>query len=61
MPENLVPVCGDGTRGDHGRLEARDPDARAALGAALTPDEAAYVVEKMGEEWLWRRYQRRLA
>jgi hypothetical protein len=56
VPENLVPVCGDGTRGCHGLIEARDPWARSLLGQRLTNAERDYVIGKRGAAWLERNY-----
>lgn len=48
VPANLAPVCGDGTRGCHGKLEARDPRARARLRSALMPRNLHYLTFKIG-------------
>lgn len=56
---NLAPLCGSGTTGCHGRLEARDPAARAALRANLTDANRWYITYKFGhgsEAWLDRAY-----
>jgi 5-methylcytosine-specific restriction endonuclease McrA len=56
---NLAPVCGSGTTGCHGRLEDRDPMARAKLRASLTGPNYAYLHYRLGETWeawLDRRY-----
>jgi hypothetical protein len=53
---NLVSLCGHGTRGCHGLVEARDPWARSLLGQRLTDTERAYVVGKQGAAWLERHY-----
>lgn len=57
---NLVPLCGSGTTGCHGLVEARDPQARATLGAKLSDAHRWYVRYKLGEEqgdaWLERHY-----
>lgn len=53
--ENLAPVC----RQCHGRIEARDIQARAALRGALMPTNLAYLQDKLGERtlgWLERNY-----
>lgn len=52
---NLVMVCGDGTRGCHGRLEAHDPAAKASLWRhvqAHRPDVIRYCAWRRGEAWL---------
>lgn len=56
---NLAPVCGSGTTGCHGRLEARDPATRAAMRDALTDANRWYLTWKLGhgaEAWLDRAY-----
>ena len=57
---NCVPVCGDGTRGHHGRLEAGDPQACQAFAAAIQEydgDAYSYAVEKLGEDGFLRLYR----
>lgn len=49
---NLVEVCGSGTTGCHGRIEARDADARSALRAQFSSDEIGYVLDRKGAAWL---------
>lgn len=56
VADNLVPLCGDGTSGCHGLVEARDPWARPLLGERLTEAERAYVLRKKGAGWLERHY-----
>lgn len=54
---NLVPVCGDGTRGCHGLLERRDPEALAVLRSMLTWANHEYLAAKLGgrkQAWLDR-------
>jgi hypothetical protein len=53
---NIVPLCGDGTRGDHARVEQRDEAACRALVLSLTDDEYSYCVEKAGEGFFERKY-----
>lgn len=53
--DNLVGLCGSGTTGCHGLVEARDPAACYLLRARLTDSEYAYVIGVMGEGWLDRR------
>jgi hypothetical protein len=53
---NIVGLCGSGTTGCHGLIEARDPAATYLLRARLTDAEYSYVVTKMGEGWLERRF-----
>lgn len=62
MPENIVPLCGDGTRGCHGLIEANDKTARKLLGIKLVEhrrDVIDYILLKLGEgkgtDWLRRR------
>lgn len=43
---NLVMLCGDGVRGCHGKIEARDPETRAKLRAHIRerrPDVLRYL------------------
>lgn len=61
--ENLVGLCGDGTRGCHGLVENGDTGTRVLLGDYLVnerPDTINYVRNKLGWEegtsWLSRRY-----
>jgi hypothetical protein len=49
---NLVPLCGSGVTGCHGRIEAGDKKTRCALRQSLTLDELAYVYGKKGPTWL---------
>lgn len=53
---NVVGLCGSGTQGCHGLVEARDPAALLLLRGTLTDAEYSYVVTKMGEGWLERKY-----
>ena len=53
---NLVALCGSGTTGCHGLVEARDPWACSVLGARLSVAERAYVVGKKGAYFLESRY-----
>lgn len=53
---NLVGLCGHGTRGCHGLVERRKPEALAAVRRALTVDQLAYVLERKGQAWLDRAY-----
>lgn len=48
---NLIMLCGSGTTGCHGRVEARDPDALEALGAVIVmrrADTLDYLIAKLG-------------
>lgn len=61
---NCVSVCGDGTTGHHGKLEAHDVETCLAFAAALQQyDDAAYAyaVEKLGEDGFLRRYKVKFA
>lgn len=59
---NLVALCGSGTTGCHGAVEAAEKDACAALGRYLTqerPDTIAYLELRLegceaAQEWLRR-------
>jgi hypothetical protein len=59
---NLIPLCGSGTTGHHGRIEAYDAPICALLGTALTDENIAYVLGHLGpgpgREFLSRRYYR---
>lgn len=53
---NLAPVCGTGTTGCHGRIEARDPEALHGLWAWVTSDFIRYLAYKLGDSdraWDW--------
>lgn len=52
VADNLVALCPS----CHGLVEARDPWARSLLGQRLTEAERAYVIGKVGAEWLARHY-----
>lgn len=56
VAENLVPLCGSGTTGCHGLVEARDPWACTLLGERLTSVERDYALAKKGSDWLQRYY-----
>lgn len=45
---NIVPLCGSGTTGCHGLIEARDKAACKALRESLTDEEYAYVTTSGG-------------
>lgn len=56
---NLVPLCGSGTTGCHGRVEARDKEARAAVRANLLEGHKWYLTYKLGHgapAWLDKAY-----
>jgi hypothetical protein len=58
---NLFMLCGDGTTGCHGRIEARDPHTRGLLGQALSRETRRYLAMKLGgedraEAWIDRNY-----
>jgi hypothetical protein len=62
VPENIVPLCGSGTTGCHGDIEAERVKARRALGRHVVderPDVVADLTAKLGAveaaEWLRRR------
>lgn len=56
LPWNLVSLCGSGTTGCHGLVEARDPVTLAKLRAALEEPEIAYIAGKKGLAFLHRYY-----
>ncbi len=53
---NVVGLCGDGVRGCHGAIEARDPVKSRSLCEALDDAEYAYAITHGGENFLERRY-----
>jgi hypothetical protein len=53
---NIVPLCGHGTAGCHGQVEAYQGDARTRLRHALQPEEVLYVIAKKGREWINQHY-----
>ena len=53
---NLVPLCGSGTTGCHGRVENRDRMSRSILRSKMSLNEREYVIEKQGIGWLDRHY-----
>jgi hypothetical protein len=58
VDENIVPLCGDGVAGCHGRVEAKHRETLVALRKALRPDELDYIILRKGEAWLDRMYPR---
>lgn len=57
---NCVPLCGTGTSGCHGRVEAHEPDTCQAFAVALQlldDDAYAYAIGKLGEDGFFRRYK----
>ena len=56
VSDNLVPLCGSGTTGCHGLVEARDVWACSLLGARLTAAERRYVRTVKGAVFLERYY-----
>jgi hypothetical protein len=57
--DNLVGLCGDGTRGCHGDVEHRRNGARERVRAHIEserPRVAAYVIERKGQAWFDRHY-----
>ena len=56
---NLAPLCGAGTTGCHGLIEARHAATRAALRRNLTDANRWYLEYRLGERadaWLDRNY-----
>lgn len=56
---NLIALCGSGTTGCHGRVEAHDPAARAAVRASLNDAHRWYLTWKLGhgaQAWLDSQY-----
>ena len=56
VAENFAWLCGHGTVGCHGDVEARRNGARERLRAAMTSEQIAYVTQKKGGAWLARHY-----
>lgn len=56
VPENLIPLCGSGTTGCHGRVEGRTGGARERVREELPQRVFAYVLLKKGAGWLDRHY-----
>jgi hypothetical protein len=56
VAENLVPLCGSGTMGCHGLVEAHNMWACDLLGRRLTEAERRYVVDTKGAYYLESRY-----
>jgi len=46
--DNIIPICGNGSMGCHGKIENADPDARRLLGLRLLDEELSYLVGKLG-------------
>ena len=51
---NIVPLCGSGTTGCHGDVEARHADACAKLRLSLDDSEYSFIVSRAGEGFLDR-------
>lgn len=52
LEANLLMICGSGTTGCHGLVEARDEKTLEVLGRYITihrPDVIRYLIEKKGE------------
>lgn len=61
---NLAPVCGDGTTGHHGLLEAHDEETCQVFAAALRrqlPEVYRYALATLGVDRFARRYHVRIA
>lgn len=61
LEENLVMLCGHGTDGCHGRIEAHDADVKRALAVYIyqrRPDTIAYLDERFpiegADAWMTR-------
>lgn len=60
VEENVVSLCGDGTKGHHGLIEAHDGETCRLFAAALQQFDSAayaYAVERLGELRFLNRYQ----
>lgn len=56
VEENLVELCGDGTTGCHGDIEARRRGARHHLRSKLTVAQTAYIIGRTNRDWIERHY-----
>ena len=59
LDENIVPLCGSGTTGCHGRLHSHERGWRvvaSALRRNLLHVEIQYVLRKRGVDWLDETY-----
>ena len=56
LAPNLIPVCGDGTRGCHGLVEARSLVALEKVRLTLQVEEIEYVYAKKGVTFIDRYY-----
>jgi hypothetical protein len=54
VPENLVPLCGHGTSGCHGDIEARRQPALSRLRHTLTSSQIEYLARKKDDDWINR-------
>lgn len=48
---NVVPLCGSGTTGHHGKVTANDRAHLRALAESLTDLEIAWLADHVGENW----------
>jgi hypothetical protein len=56
VESNIVPLCGSGTTGCHGKLHSADAEAAKLLRSRLRDEEVEYVIGRKGEAWLDRIY-----
>ena len=56
VPENLIGLCGHGTRRCHGLVESRHRPTLSTLRYSLSDDQLAYVLGKKGQAWFDRAY-----
>ncbi len=56
MPSNFALLCGHGTAGCHGDVEAHRNGARSRLRESMTQEQIAYLVAKRGWAWVDRFY-----
>jgi len=56
VADNLVGLCGSGTTGCHGKVEARNPFYLAKLAEYLSDGEYSYLHVKCGENCLSRLF-----
>lgn len=59
VDENIIPLCGSGTTGCHGKLTDHSrgwQPIAASVRRSLLPAETAYILRKKGDDWLNRVY-----
>ena len=59
VPANFLWVCGSGTTGCHGEIEAKHGEILCVVRAVLGEERTGYVLERKGEWWLEKHYPQR--